>query len=77
MSSGTTGSQAVGDASTQKTCEACGEKFPCSASAAGCWCEQLKLDKHTLSELRGRHSDCLCPSCLSASQSGVPRGNPA
>jgi hypothetical protein len=69
MSAGTTGPQAVGNAPTQKTCEACGEKFPCSASVAGCWCEQLKLDQHTLSELRARHSDCLCPRCLSAVQS--------
>jgi Cysteine-rich CWC len=68
MSAGTTGPQAVGNAPTQKVCEACGEKFPCNASAAGCWCEQLRLDKRTLSELRARHSDCLCPRCLSAVQ---------
>ena len=77
MSAGTNGQQALGNAPTQKTCEACGENFSCNASAAGCWCEQLKLDKRTLSELRARHLDCLCPRCLSAAQSGSLRSNPA
>ncbi len=68
MSAGTAGPQAVGNAPAQKACAACGEKFPCSASAATCWCESVKLDQNTLSELRDRYSDCLCPRCLSAAQ---------
>jgi len=73
MSSGMTGPQTLGTAPTQKTCEACGETFPCSASAAGCWCEELKLDRNSLNALRERHSDCLCPRCLSAAQKSGSR----
>jgi len=73
MSAGTTGPQAVGNAPAQKTCEACGEKFSCSASAATCWCESVKLDRNTLSKLRARYSDCLCPRCLSAAHTNGGR----
>jgi Cysteine-rich CWC len=73
MNAGTAGPQAVGNAPTQKTCEACGEKFSCSSAAAGCWCEELKLDRKTLNALRERHSDCLCPRCLSAAQKSASR----
>ena len=31
-------------------------------AAAGCWCEEVKLTKQVLRELRGRHADCLCPA---------------
>ncbi|MGD0402529.1 MAG: cysteine-rich CWC family protein [Candidatus Acidiferrales bacterium] len=68
MSAGTTGPQAVGNTPAQKACAACGEKFSCSASAASCWCESVKLEPNTLSKLRARYSDCLCPRCLSAAQ---------
>jgi Cysteine-rich CWC len=68
MSAGTTGPQAVGSAPAHKACAACGEKFSCSASAATCWCESVKLDQNALSKLRARYTDCLCPLCLSAVQ---------
>jgi hypothetical protein len=71
MSAGFTGPQTVGNLPTQKICEACGEKFSCSSSAGGCWCEGAKLDKKILSELRARYGDCLCPACLSAAQTGA------
>jgi hypothetical protein len=68
MSAGTTGPQAVGNTPAQKACAACGEKFPCSASTATCWCESVKLGQNTLNKIRARFSDCLCPRCLSAAQ---------
>lgn len=48
----------------QKTCEACGATFSCSASGAGCWCADVELSGGALAELRERFQDCLCPRCL-------------
>jgi len=70
MSAGFTGPQTVGNSPAQKICEACGEKFSCSISTGSCWCEGVKLEQKTLSELRARYGDCLCPRCLSAAQTG-------
>ncbi|MGB0034269.1 MAG: cysteine-rich CWC family protein [Candidatus Acidiferrales bacterium] len=50
----------------QKTCVACAGVFSCFAAQGGCWCEEVKLSSKTLSELRARYADCLCPSCLDA-----------
>ena len=69
MSGGRPNAQPAGCGPEWKACAACGEKFSCAARAAGCWCEATKLTKETLSELRGRYSDCLCPRCLSAAAS--------
>ena len=72
MNASFTGPQAVGNLPTQKTCEACGEAFSCNSSGGNCWCESAKLEGKTLSELRARYNDCLCPRCLSAAQTGSP-----
>jgi len=48
----------------QKTCEACGATFTCSASGAECWCAGVELRGGALAELRERFQDCLCPRCL-------------
>jgi hypothetical protein len=47
-----------------KICGACGESFECAAPERGCWCEAIELDLETLSALRERFTDCLCPRCL-------------
>lgn len=49
-----------------KQCSKCGATFACSSEAKGCWCESLKLNPQTLSELRQRYDDCLCENCLRA-----------
>jgi hypothetical protein len=46
------------------TCEACGGAFTCGASAAGCWCVEVKLSESAQVELRGRYQRCLCRACL-------------
>ena len=62
--------------SKQKTCEACGQQFACSASDAECWCEQVPLSAHARAELGAKFSNCLCPGCLNAAARGEPVNNP-
>jgi len=45
-----------------KTCSACGTTFPCLPG--GCWCASLHLTPATLSALREKYENCLCPACL-------------
>ena len=47
-----------------ETCEACGEKFVCGATLAGCWCREIKLSEATRVELKERYKGCLCRACL-------------
>jgi hypothetical protein len=47
-------------------CEACGERFVCGASLAGCWCAEIKLSAETRAELSKRYKHCLCRACLEA-----------
>ena len=56
----------LGIAPTLKSCAACGESFSCSAPAAGCWCEELRIAGAVLSDLHARYADCVCRQCLSA-----------
>ena len=50
----------------QKTCDACGTNFPCFTPLGPCWCEDVKLSREMLADLRARYQDCLCPDCLNA-----------
>ncbi len=45
-------------------CEACGEKFVCGATLAGCWCSEVKLSEEARAELKERYKGCLCRNCL-------------
>ena len=45
-------------------CEACGGRFVCGATLAGCWCSEIKLSAETREELSRRYKRCLCRSCL-------------
>lgn len=47
-----------------ETCEACGERFECGATLAGCWCSEVKLSEEMRAELRKRYQRCLCRNCL-------------
>lgn len=47
-----------------ETCEACGEKFVCGATMAGCWCSEVKLSETARAELKARYKGCLCKNCL-------------
>ena len=47
-----------------ETCAACGEKFVCGATLAGCWCREIKLSEETRTELKERYKGCLCKNCL-------------
>lgn len=49
----------------EKRCEKCGAAFDCGG-LFGCWCRDVKLDLKTLTELKERYDDCLCPQCLQA-----------
>jgi Cysteine-rich CWC len=69
INGGSPNAQPVGCGPEVKVCAACGETFSCAARAAGCWCEETKLTKEALIELRARYSDCLCPRCLWAAAS--------
>jgi hypothetical protein len=55
----------------QKICEACGIQFPCFSSGGPCWCEDVKVGRETLAEVRSRYNDCLCPKCLAAAASAA------
>jgi hypothetical protein len=55
----------------QKICEACGIQFPCSSSGGPCWCEDVKVSRETLAEIRSRYNECLCPKCLTAAASAA------
>ena len=47
-----------------ETCAACGEKFVCGATLAGCWCSEVKLSEEMRANLKERYKGCLCPTCL-------------
>jgi Cysteine-rich CWC len=48
-------------------CPRCGRGFHCGVNdAAPCVCTTLRLSASTLSDLRARHSGCLCLDCLQA-----------
>ena len=47
-----------------ETCAACGEKFVCGATLAGCWCSEVKLSEETRAKLKERYKGCLCRACL-------------
>lgn len=47
-----------------ETCEACGEKFVCGVTLAGCWCSEVKLSEAARAELKRRYTGCLCRGCL-------------
>ena len=64
VGSGRSGNAIREGAVKQKTCEACGAAFTCSASGAGCWCADVELSGGALAELRERFRDCLCQRCL-------------
>ncbi len=48
----------------EETCAACGEKFVCGVTLAGCWCSEVKLSEETRAELKARYKGCLCRACL-------------
>jgi len=52
----------------RKVCEACGQEFFCSAMAAGCWCEEIRLTAAAREKISSRYHDCLCRNCLSRFQ---------
>ena len=47
-----------------ETCPACGEKFVCGATLAGCWCSEVKLSEEMRANLKERYKGCLCQTCL-------------
>lgn len=49
---------------TAETCAACGEKFVCGATQAGCWCGEIKLSEATRAALKERYKGCVCRACL-------------
>jgi hypothetical protein len=48
----------------QKSCSKCGQQFNCTNETSGCWCESVHLDTGTLSRLKEKYENCLCPDCL-------------
>ncbi|HKC66098.1 MAG TPA: cysteine-rich CWC family protein [Pyrinomonadaceae bacterium] len=52
------------------TCEACGAKFVCGATLAGCWCSEIKLSAEARAKLSRRYEHCLCRSCLESFAEG-------
>jgi hypothetical protein len=48
----------------EESCPACGEKFACGATLAGCWCREVKLSDNARAELQQRYKGCLCRACL-------------
>ena len=47
-----------------ETCEACGEKFVCGATLAGCWCKKVKLSEAARDALKQKYKGCVCRTCL-------------
>lgn len=74
MSTSKPDSRSPAQAPKQKTCEACGTQFPCSSPWGPCWCEDVKVGRDTLAEIRSRYSECLCPKCLTAAASAAKSG---
>ena len=57
-------------------CPACGEKFVCGATLAGCWCSEVRLSEEMRANLKERYKGCLCRACLekfAASNAGGER----
>jgi hypothetical protein len=49
---------------TEETCEACGGKFMCGATLAGCWCSEVKISEAARAELKQKYKGCVCRACL-------------
>jgi len=58
----------------QKICQACGTQFPCASPSSPCWCDDVKVSRQTLAELRTQYDECLCPKCLTAAASAAKSG---
>jgi hypothetical protein len=59
----------------QKICQACGTQFPCSSPSSPCWCDDVKVSRQTLAELRTQYDECLCPKCLTAAAKAAKSGS--
>jgi hypothetical protein len=48
----------------EKKCSKCERAFTCQNEQRGCWCENIRLSREVLNDLRKKYQNCLCPACL-------------